>query len=89
MTWKDKEPADMVLKDVTAYLDSLDEAGRANLNIMASFTEEKLQELLGKAREMENKEGERFTFVALVLHKAMAGFAPAPKVNGGNRRATR
>lgn len=89
MTWKDKEPAEMTIEDVTTYLDSLDGAAMANINVMSSFGEDKLKVLLGKAKEAKNKEGERFTFVALVLAKARAGRKPAPKVSGDNRRATR
>lgn len=34
MTWKDKEPEEMTIEDVTTYLDSLDVAATANINVM-------------------------------------------------------
>lgn len=81
-TWKDKAPTEMTMEDIVAYLDSLDANAKMNLTQMVLWGEAKLTELIGKAKEAKNAEGERFTFVALVLCKAQA-------VSGGKKDAKR
>jgi len=85
-TWKDKRPEEMTVTDVTDYLDSLDANGKMNLTQMSLWGEEKLKELLAKAKEAKNAEGERFTFVALVLCKSRAVSTPVASPRRPSRR---
>lgn len=84
-TWKDKAPADMTQEDAISYVETLDANSRANMMVMSSWDEAKLLDLLGKAKAAGNVEGERMTYMALVMGKARA--ATAAQASGGKTTA--